>query len=1154
MKKFLKKFSVLFLAVVSLVSVTCFFGGKKSNDEISAEAGIYYYEKDQKYLSDIIEDGGTNIKSYNMANYYPLVAENQTTSNLCWMYSSLKALETSFMVQTGEYYNFSEVGETYLYYANTSSLSMDFGSNFNKFVEIYQDYGLVLESDFSNTEYQAINSNNDAKTYYSYVNDYATKKYNSFIKPYNVATSEYYTSFDLENKRTIVKNFILNYGAVFAGIEGGNKGTASNPNYVGCFYFDDAGADNIYNFYSYERAQASYTKLNGDHAITLVGWNDDISFGSGKTGAFIAMNSWGFEPGRTDITTGIYNVNSCEYFYIPYDYEFLYNTIGGFIINKDASQDVEVVSSSTSGFSKILTNAIELNNYFCYDDTISLTYKINDVDFNNLKIKISNSSIDFTSYFKLYKDKTQNTITVTLRDDLTDFYGGYYTIDFYNNDELIGKKSLYIFSGTEIGSFKFMYNVDTSSKTDTYALNNAFLSLNNTATIYVSGIKNYYFLSFNYATLTSYGRISENENYSYNYIAPEISNISVISLAGTTQINTSDLFLEDTTISSSVNNTYFYQIGNRYLLSNFKNSLLRFKITISSALYNCKREFIINMFVSELGTEKATTSKLTLIRYELDGGLYDAENITKYPSALNDETFEKIDANMTSITLKNPTKNGYEFVGWYLNSDFTGDMVTQITKLNGNIVLYAKWIEKTGQEYFSLSLTFNSVLNHLGVVKSLPVVYGDSVKLELELIENPESGISSYDYQAMYYLSYYRLNGTQKEKEQLVSGDMMGNNHIVKIDYPNLVSGNIVFTVDVVVYIGNHYQVSLQSSPLTVNVEKKQVSFTFSDNEKTYSGFSQKPTVTAAGFFEENYESLYTLKCNNDKNQAKDAATYIFYIDSVNENYSFDVDSSRCEFKILQKSISVTWKDGISKTLTYDGKNHFPAYEFSADAICSGDVVRPNFNYSECKDAGTYNIKILSVDNSNYKITNTSFIEDYVLTINPASIKITFYNTTDRIQTKIGKRKTPKYNVEGDYVLSDDLQIQIITQALSATKSGTYQISCSVGNENYDSTVKTATYTLTGYYYVYYQLSNGITITERVEEGQKPKGVSKDDFDASRFSSISYSDDFDLSGKDLFISVTLKDYSGLVYSAIFVVVFLLVCLIYYLKRRESKVR
>ena len=47
-----------------------------------------------------------------------------------------------------------------------------------------------------------------------------------------------------------------------------------------------------------------------------------------------------------------------------------------------------------------------------------------------------------------------------------------------------------------------------------------------------------------------------------------------------------------------------------------------------------------------------------------------------------------------TITLQAPTKAGYTFEGWYLQSDFSGDKVTQIAKgTTGDIALYAKWSE-----------------------------------------------------------------------------------------------------------------------------------------------------------------------------------------------------------------------------------------------------------------------------------------------------------------------------------------------------------------------------------------------------------------------------------------------------------------------------
>ncbi|MGN0437101.1 MAG: InlB B-repeat-containing protein [Lachnospiraceae bacterium] len=70
------------------------------------------------------------------------------------------------------------------------------------------------------------------------------------------------------------------------------------------------------------------------------------------------------------------------------------------------------------------------------------------------------------------------------------------------------------------------------------------------------------------------------------------------------------------------------------------------------------------------------------ITYNLDGGVNNILN----PASYNVTT--------DTIVLKNPTKAGYTFAGWYKDSDFQV-RVTEIKKgSTGNKVLYAKWIEK----------------------------------------------------------------------------------------------------------------------------------------------------------------------------------------------------------------------------------------------------------------------------------------------------------------------------------------------------------------------------------------------------------------------------------------------------------------------------
>ena len=88
---------------------------------------------------------------------------------------------------------------------------------------------------------------------------------------------------------------------------------------------------------------------------------------------------------------------------------------------------------------------------------------------------------------------------------------------------------------------------------------------------------------------------------------------------------------------------------------------------------------------------QGTTGNITLyakwelvsytITYELDGGTNAEEN----PASYNVET--------ETITLKAPTKDKYDFKGWYKDAEFT----TQVTEIpqgtTGDITLHAKWLE-----------------------------------------------------------------------------------------------------------------------------------------------------------------------------------------------------------------------------------------------------------------------------------------------------------------------------------------------------------------------------------------------------------------------------------------------------------------------------
>lgn len=80
-------------------------------------------------------------------------------------------------------------------------------------------------------------------------------------------------------------------------------------------------------------------------------------------------------------------------------------------------------------------------------------------------------------------------------------------------------------------------------------------------------------------------------------------------------------------------------------------------------------------------TVNAAAKKYT-ITYVLNKGTNNAKNPKKYTAG-------------KAVTLKNPTRSGYNFEGWYKNKKFTGSKVTKISKKStGNKTFYAKWKKK----------------------------------------------------------------------------------------------------------------------------------------------------------------------------------------------------------------------------------------------------------------------------------------------------------------------------------------------------------------------------------------------------------------------------------------------------------------------------
>ena len=123
------------------------------------------------------------------------------------------------------------------------------------------------------------------------------------------------------------------------------------------------------------------------------------------------------------------------------------------------------------------------------------------------------------------------------------------------------------------------------------------------------------------------------------------------------------------------------------------------------------------------------------INYELNGGTNAAANPASY-TILSD-----------TITLSEPTKNGYEFEGWYLTKNFTGNNITHIEKGSlGNKKLYAKWSPVS----YSITYVLNGGTNATG--------NPSSYNIETENITLAEPTKTGDEFKGWYYTEDFKGN------------------------------------------------------------------------------------------------------------------------------------------------------------------------------------------------------------------------------------------------------------------------------------------------------------------------------------------------------------------------------------------------------------
>ena len=198
--------------------------------------------------------------------------------------------------------------------------------------------------------------------------------------------------------------------------------------------------------------------------------------------------------------------------------------------------------------------------------------------------------------------------------------------------------------------------------------------------------------------------------------------------------------------------------------------------------------------------------------------------------------------------------------------------------------------------------------------------------------------------------------------------------------------------------------------------------------------------------------------------EVKNAGTYTATAEITNPNYVISSNGA-AEFTVSKKELTVKAKD---KTLTYG--NPVPTFnetDLTYEGLLDCDIGKlgtPDFTCdypTKNHDAGTYDINVSGLENSNY---NISYVKG-TLTVNQRTVTIAWGTNNSFVYN--GNAQTRNYTAE-NVVTGDKLGLTVTLKCeniavSSAINAGTYTATASITNKNYviAAESETATFTIT---------------------------------------------------------------------------------------------
>lgn len=366
-----------------------------------------------------------NLSSrYNLNDYYEIDVRNQEMTECCWAVALLNSMELNIQVTDGKITNYSErhmdyaTSEDFYDYTNPNAFKRSVregGNSVLGLAYLTNGQGAVLEEEmpFKNDLSKISLSEIDiAPTTYvtGYANLPGINKYynNDGSVVYFSSTGDLYTDEEVKVIRDNIKKHIVNYGGIVTYTAATEYDYYSSPDVISskAYYCNDITA-------------------SFDHAVTIVGWDDNYSKENftgkakpTKDGAYIVLNSYSedaFEDGYIYISyedvwveSTLYGITETSE--IDYDYLYQYDNYGGALAltlynEKNEVPDTifyaSIYSKESNEVEKL--NAVSVNsNKYC-DFEVYVNPNGTDLNIDNM-IKVATTDTLAPGYHKIEFD------------------------------------------------------------------------------------------------------------------------------------------------------------------------------------------------------------------------------------------------------------------------------------------------------------------------------------------------------------------------------------------------------------------------------------------------------------------------------------------------------------------------------------------------------------------------------------------------------------------------------------------------------------------------------------------------------------------------------------------------------------------------------